>query len=472
MKPSTFALVLMMFFGLEAGAMAYKVKRTESGALVRWNQKVITYSIHANIRALPEGPHFVEAIKRGFVTWEKAVNKRITLSYAGESNVTEVGYDANHPANNENTIMWQTSHWEHHPDAMAITLVSYHRDTGTIVDADMVFNGVNYRWYVHGREKQGAGAPAIGKPSWYEKEQPLPLIEVENTAAHEIGHFLGLSHSEKVQSTMYHAQSSKEITKRQLHGDDLQGIRILYPKSFDGKNVDPISATFGGGPVDVGLGCSATKGVPFSRSIGWGLLLLLLPLGLGLRRKTSSSLLAGLLVCGSVGLLAPEMASANSVVPMKLTTVIKRAKHVVSGHVVSQQSFWVGKRIYTLSKVSVETCHKGTCTTSNVMVQQLGGVVGKIGMFVQGLTMLKPKQHVMLFLYAKHANIRIKGKAFPVHRLVGMSQGLFRYIKKGKDTQLQYEQVVHAHHTHHADCEHQKKRIQVSPVRHILQQIK
>ena len=41
----------------------------------------------------------------------------------------------------------------------------------------------------------------------------------------------------------------------------------------------------------------------------------------------------------------------------------------------------------------------------------------------------------MLFLYTKHASVRRKGKKLPLHRLVGMSQGLFHYVKKGSTTQ-------------------------------------
>ncbi|KAF8370069.1 hypothetical protein HHK36_031901 [Tetracentron sinense] len=53
------------------------------------------------------------------------------------------------------------------------------------------------------------------------------VMDLESVAVHEIGHLLGLGHS-SVQGAIMFPSISPGVTKRQLHGDDIQGIRTLY----------------------------------------------------------------------------------------------------------------------------------------------------------------------------------------------------------------------------------------------------
>jgi uncharacterized protein YcgI (DUF1989 family) len=53
-------------------------------------------------------------------------------------------------------------------------------------------------------------------------------FDVETVALHELGHILGLQHSDVVGSVMF-ASVSPNFTKRTLTADDLAGIRQLYP---------------------------------------------------------------------------------------------------------------------------------------------------------------------------------------------------------------------------------------------------
>ncbi|OMO62848.1 Peptidase M10, metallopeptidase [Corchorus capsularis] len=52
-------------------------------------------------------------------------------------------------------------------------------------------------------------------------------LDLESVAVHEIGHLLGLRHSEDPQAIMF-AYFDYGITKRDLHRDDIQRIRALY----------------------------------------------------------------------------------------------------------------------------------------------------------------------------------------------------------------------------------------------------
>ncbi|KAG6421579.1 hypothetical protein SASPL_118136 [Salvia splendens] len=52
-------------------------------------------------------------------------------------------------------------------------------------------------------------------------------IDLESVALHEIGHLLGLDHSDNQESIMYPSISSG-VVKNNLNDDDIKGIRALY----------------------------------------------------------------------------------------------------------------------------------------------------------------------------------------------------------------------------------------------------
>ncbi|KAL5722480.1 hypothetical protein ACHQM5_005996 [Ranunculus cassubicifolius] len=62
--------------------------------------------------------------------------------------------------------------------------------------------------------------------SWSTNPSPNE-IDLESVAVHEIGHLLGLDHSEVREAVMF-SGISPGVTKRDLASDDIQGIRTLY----------------------------------------------------------------------------------------------------------------------------------------------------------------------------------------------------------------------------------------------------
>nr|GMC73455.1 metalloendoproteinase 2-MMP-like [Ipomoea batatas] len=64
--------------------------------------------------------------------------------------------------------------------------------------------------------------------NWAEFGPPHDAVDIRSVALHEIGHLLGLGHSEVEQSVMW-PRFAYGLSKINLHRDDIEGIRALYP---------------------------------------------------------------------------------------------------------------------------------------------------------------------------------------------------------------------------------------------------
>ncbi|KAI3670040.1 hypothetical protein L6452_41627 [Arctium lappa] len=68
----------------------------------------------------------------------------------------------------------------------------------------------------------------IEEPNWSDGPGIEPMkLDLETVAAHEIGHLLGLDHSEVPNAAMFPSISYGQ-KKKPLHEDDIKGIKTLY----------------------------------------------------------------------------------------------------------------------------------------------------------------------------------------------------------------------------------------------------
>jgi hypothetical protein len=82
---------------------------------------------------------------------------------------------------------------------------------GTILESDIVFNGVLYGWFTD--------FSGTNDPNQF----------VEATASHEIGHFLGLAHSPVGAASMLWVGFEGVDLQAGLSSDDIAGVRAIYP---------------------------------------------------------------------------------------------------------------------------------------------------------------------------------------------------------------------------------------------------
>ena len=92
---------------------------------------------------------------------------------------------------------------------VAVTVLSYSRETGAIGDADVLLDDAHHDFCV---------SPACG-PGQY---------DVQETLTHELGHVLGLDHSTVAASTMYANADAGETLKNSLEADDIAGVCTAY----------------------------------------------------------------------------------------------------------------------------------------------------------------------------------------------------------------------------------------------------
>lgn len=141
-------------------------------------------------------------------------------------------------------------------DALAYTLVTSETSTGRILDADTAFDAFDFQF------KDLAVSSCDGTVD------SAHCADVQNTMAHEAGHFLGLAHSDVDTATMYfRVTQDNETSKRDLDPDDVQGLCAIYPTGQPPVACVPLP------PVQVtGRGCSCGEG----DALAWPALLAML----------------------------------------------------------------------------------------------------------------------------------------------------------------------------------------------------
>lgn len=204
-------------------AAAYELQLAPSGEAVRWRSDPVVTEV-----AMEEGPDGVSpsaataAVHRALATWTQAGAPELIPATSEQTPQLRVRFamSAADPAID--------------PAALALTHLNFDSLTGDLLTVEIAVNAFAFRWAA-GDDCQ-AGADDF-------------QYDLESTLAHEVGHAVGLRHSEDPDATMFTRPQPCARERRDLADDDLAAIAALYGGASD----QPIDA-------EQPAGCSASGG--------------------------------------------------------------------------------------------------------------------------------------------------------------------------------------------------------------------
>lgn len=186
-------------------------------------------------------PDEIAAIDAAFATWEAVPTSLLTFQNAG---MTTLGMGVD----DINVMLFIETGWTFGSEAAAATSLFILDGQQT---ADIAVNGQNFRWAI--------GPPNAGVTS--------DLLDLQAVMTHEIGHFSGLSHTERAYDTMYYSWKPWE-GQRTLSIDDKLGLQSIYPAlgaecgtcpSDETCTVYPLGRLCEGAPDPVGTPCNVDR---------------------------------------------------------------------------------------------------------------------------------------------------------------------------------------------------------------------
>ena len=192
---SLLAMTVALGTSLPTSTLAYVV----SGPT--WPTSLVPYFVNTTNMDLPAAS--VEAaVRAGADTWRLQSGASLSFLFSGPSSLTAVTNDG------VNLVVFRNEVNGANASAIATT---YWWSTGNrILDADIIFWDGAFQFFA------GSAGCSNG-------------VYIEDIAAHEFGHALGLLHSTSPFATMYSSISWCNTTNRILDADDIAGVRALYP---------------------------------------------------------------------------------------------------------------------------------------------------------------------------------------------------------------------------------------------------
>jgi matrix metalloproteinase-20 (enamelysin) len=179
---------------LSTGTQAYVL----SGP--KWTQVPVPYVVNpANLDLSQSAVD--PAVAGGADVWRLQTTASFSFAYAGRSSQTTNTFDG------ANVVMFRNA-----SSGSAIATTYWWSSGSSIVDADIVFWDGAFKFFA------GSSGCSGG-------------FYIEDIAAHEFGHALGLAHSASAAATMYASTSYCDQRNRSLDPDDIAGVTALYPPS-------------------------------------------------------------------------------------------------------------------------------------------------------------------------------------------------------------------------------------------------
>jgi len=199
----------------------------------RWSHSVVALTVDESFDEL--SPQAFEALIGAVSAWqESAVGLPTLVARRGQSKT--LGYNVQ--GENTNTVYFEPRRAEMANGALAITVLTFDRDAGEILDADIVVNGEH----------------RFGVVDQMDSAMARKAYDIQNVLTHELGHFLGLGEDyDDHSATMYAYSLPGEINKRDLNDRDTLTVDHLYKTSNTPEEIGCGGANMAGRREDQGF---------------------------------------------------------------------------------------------------------------------------------------------------------------------------------------------------------------------------
>jgi hypothetical protein len=180
--------------------------------VVNRNTRAIRYFLASDAWSATNTTAELNALRATFAQWQSVSGTHLKFEDAG---TVAPPVDIN-TSDNRNLLYWTKSStlvnggMNDISGSLGVMFGRFLTD-GTILESDIVFNGVLYDWFTD--------FSGTNDPNQF----------VESTASHEIGHFLGLAHSPVGAASMLWVGFEGIDLQAGLSSDDIAGLRANYP---------------------------------------------------------------------------------------------------------------------------------------------------------------------------------------------------------------------------------------------------
>lgn len=180
----------------------------KDGPAISWAQRTVYYTLDSKGTSDIPGDQELKTLRQAFDVWNDVDCSDFKFVESGNAYDGKVGFDYLNPGTNQNALLFHDIDWPYSSLIIALTSVTVNNCTGQILDADIEFNSHHYK---------------------FTTTDNLISTDLLNTAVHEIGHMLGLDHTNDTNNVMYPYANTGDTRCRQLFQDDIDAICFKYP---------------------------------------------------------------------------------------------------------------------------------------------------------------------------------------------------------------------------------------------------
>lgn len=221
----------------------------DTGVPLQWVTATVPYVLHE--RAFPglSDAEVRGVLEASFGTWARVRCDGEPVGFRFEQDPGTTDEHAVHHPQGENVnaiALLSAEEWDEAPRpprALALTTMHFGTETGTIFGADIELNGGLAQFGVCPAEGCAPGEP---------------IVDLENTLTHEIGHLLGLAHTRDPLASLSCYAAEGDVDKRSLGSDDVAGLCAAYPPG-EAFPADQSGTTGEDARPASGGGCSASE---------------------------------------------------------------------------------------------------------------------------------------------------------------------------------------------------------------------